>query len=347
MAFGGSQPLEGNTAGKIMRDELSPAAKAVLVLACGIGMYFTVGIFLIYGFSVFVGPITAETGWERAAVMSAVMPVAILSGLPSPAVGALADRFGPRRILLVSAVTMGAGFIGIAYGSHDLPSFLVWFTVAALLGSAQTGVPYTHVIVGWFGSRRGLALGSMLAFAGLGVATMPAILAVAIEAFGWRAALAGAGCVAMAVLFPLAAFVIRDPPQGGAGRDAAPTGEGFRAALGTAAFWLILAAFPLNSAVAIGGSVSLPVILADRGASAELAASVIGVVGAALIGARAGFGALIDRTSPLLLTAAAFCAPVLGHHGCRRSRPGRQPSRRRRVPAGRAGALPSRAEPRA
>lgn len=294
-------------------EELTPAGKVLIVIACGVGMYFTVGIFLIYGFSVFIRPITEETGWDRSAVASAVAPVAIITGLMSPIVGAFADRFGPRRILLISSVTMGAGFFGIAFTSHDLPTFLFAFIMASLLGGAQTAVPYTHVIVGWFHVRRGLALGSMLAFAGVGVATVPPILAGLIEAYGWRMALALAGAASIVVLSFLALFVIRDPPRRGTKAGEALTGASFKDALATPAFWVMLVAFLLNSAVAAGGSVTLPLILSDRGASPEVAASVMSLVGAALVAARVGFGAMIDRLSPLLLTAVAFCAPVLGH----------------------------------
>lgn len=292
---------------------LSSRRKAALVLGCGAGMYFSVGILLIYGFSVFIKPIADETGWSRSAVAAAVAPVALISGLMSPLAGALADRFGPRLVLLVSSVTMGAGIVGIAVLPRDLSSFLLAFTVASILGGAQTGVPYTHVIVGWFDARRGLALGCMLSFVGLGVATVPPILSILIAGWGWRTALAIAGMASVAVLLPVALFIIRDPPRRGSGPSAALRGATFDEAVATPAFWVMLIAFLLNSAVAAGGSVSLPLILADRGAAPEIAASAMSVVGAALVAARLGFGALLDRISPIPLTCVAFCAPVLGH----------------------------------
>lgn len=290
-----------------------PIRQIAIVLGSGVGMYFSIGIVLIYGFSVFIVPIAEDTQWDRTAVAAVVAPIAIVNGLMSPVIGALTDRFGPRRVLIVSSVSMAMGLIGIGVLSQNLPTFIVAVAVASLLGAAQTGVPYTHVVVGWFSARRGLALGVMLSFVGLGIATVPPLLSIVISEWGWRFAFMAAGLVSMAVTLPVALFVIRDPPALQGPDRYKVDGYTVHEAVATASFWLMLGAFLFNYLAAAAGSISLPVVLVDRGATRADAALVMSLVGVAFIIMRLGFGALLDRLPPIPLTSLAFLSPVAGH----------------------------------
>jgi len=287
--------------------------RIAIVLGSGAGMYFSIGIILIYGFSVFIVPITADTHWDRTVVAAVVAPIAIVNGLMSPVVGALTDRFGPRRVLVVSSVSMTIGLVGVGIVPQSLATFIVAVVVASLMGAAQTGVPYTYVVVGWFSTRRGLALGAMLAFVGLGIATVPPFLAFLISEWGWRVAFVAAGLMSMAVTLPVALFVIRDPPARREPDGSGGEGHTVRQAAETASFWLMLGAFFLNYFAAAAGSISLPVVLADRGADPANAAFVMSLVGLAFIAMRLGFGALLDRLPPVPLTSLAFLSPAVGH----------------------------------
>lgn len=287
--------------------------RIAIVLGAGVGMYFSIGIVLIYGFSVFIVPITADTQWDRTVVAAVVAPIAIVNGLMSPVVGALTDRFGPRRVLVVSSVSMAIGLVGVGIAPNSLETFIVAVVVASLMGAAQTGVPYTYMIVGWFSSRRGLALGAMLAFVGLGIATVPPFLAFLISVWGWRFAFVAAGLVSMAATLPVALFVVRDPPARREVVGSGGEGHTVRQAVETASFWLMLAAFFFNYFAAAAGSISLPVVLADRGADPANAAFVMSLVGLAFIAMRLGYGALLDRLPPVPLTSLAFLSPAVGH----------------------------------
>ena len=285
--------------------------KILLVLGSGLGMYFSIGIVLIHGFGVFILPIAEDTGWDRRSIAAVVAPVALVNGLMSPLVGVLTDRFGPRSVLTVSSVTTGVGLAGIGLTSGSLSAFVAAVVLASILGGAQTGVPYTQVVVGWFNARRGLALGAMLSFVGLGIASVPPMLSLIIATWGWRSAFVMAGLATMLVTLPIALFLIRDPPARRPGGE----GEGHtvREAMMTPSFWLMLGAFFMNYLVAAAGSISLPVILADRGVPTGNAAVILSVVGGAFIVARLGFGALLDRFPPVPLTSLVFLAPAAGH----------------------------------
>src|SRR5712664_4935987 len=56
-------------------------------------------------------PVLAETfGWSRGAISSAISLNLLLGGLASFPVGALADRRGPRLVLVLTVILAGAGF---------------------------------------------------------------------------------------------------------------------------------------------------------------------------------------------------------------------------------------------
>lgn len=288
-------------------------SSASIVASCGIGVYFGVGIFLVYSFGVFIKPVSEDTGWDRTHIAAAIAPATLIIGLLSPLVGAATDRFGPRRVLIISSIALASGLAGIGLLSSSLTGFIVAVLTASVLGSAQTFVPYTYVLVGWFQARRGLALGIALAFSGFGIATVPAILSMVIAAWGWRAAFVVAGVTTLMITLPLALFVVRDPPRQ-QGQDALSVeGMTLREAFGTSSFWAMLMAFLLTSMAAVGGSVALPLVLTDRGVSSGSAALALSVVGISIIVARIGFGALIDRVPAIPLTGLLFLAPFAGH----------------------------------
>ena len=111
-------------------------AQIAIVAGSGAGMYFSIGIVLIYGFSVFIVPIAEDTGWDRTAVAAVVAPIAIVNGLMSPVIGALTDRFGPRRVLTASSVLMAGSVISI------LPMFALYVFAQKYIvqGVAGTGL---------------------------------------------------------------------------------------------------------------------------------------------------------------------------------------------------------------
>ena len=64
------------------------------------------------------------------------------------------------------------------------------------------------------GARRGLALGATLAFAGLGIATVPPLMSMAISTWGWRMAFAVIGLAPLLATLPIAIFILRQSRNG-------------------------------------------------------------------------------------------------------------------------------------
>ena len=68
-------------------------------------------------FGVFIKPIEAEFGWTRQQLSGAAALSLFVLGAVGPAVGWLADIWGPRRVMLLAATTLSPGIVPDAAGT--------------------------------------------------------------------------------------------------------------------------------------------------------------------------------------------------------------------------------------
>src|SRR5881409_3259068 len=66
-------------------------------------------------FGVYIKPLEAEFGWTRGALSGAAAISLLLLGAVGPFVGRLADRWGPRRVLVLALILLGTGAIGASF----------------------------------------------------------------------------------------------------------------------------------------------------------------------------------------------------------------------------------------
>ena len=290
------------------------------LIAASLGMFVGAGVTIIYAASVFVPAIVADTGWSRSGVTAAIAPAALAIALSTPIVGALTDRYGPRRVLIVAAFPYAASLAAISIVSINVSMFTAALTVAAIFSAATTPVAYSRLIIGWMPEQRGLGMGIAMAFSGLGVAVVPALLAQFLPSIGWKIGYAILGMAALLVILPTAIFLVKDPPRREVPKvDVAYRQRGtstdltFKEALGTPAFWTLSAGFLLNGLTATAGSISLPLVAGDHGVAPAVAATTMISVGLSMVVSRVVVGALFDRLPAILLAAIIFCAPVLAY----------------------------------
>src|SRR5687767_14760322 len=76
-------------------------------------VWLTLGVAfgLMFSFSVFLVPLLEEFGWSRGLAAGAFSLSAVVQGLLSPAIGALVDRFGARRLILWGVVALGTSSV--------------------------------------------------------------------------------------------------------------------------------------------------------------------------------------------------------------------------------------------
>jgi MFS family permease len=287
------------------------------VVGAGLNLFLGTGQLLLFTFGVFVKPIVADTGWDRAIVGSATLYGQLLLALCAPFAGLAIDRFGPRVVARFAGPLLAAGMCLIGYLATNQSTFLMAVTLSFLLGALQVPVTYVKAIAAWYRQRLGLALGAAMLFSGIGVAALPPMAAWLISAFGWRVAYLCLGVLVGVVNILSVTLLIREPSSTEAkGRCATPAGRSLLLSslplLRSREFCAMAVSFFLISVVVGGGTWALPVVLNDLGMSAQRSSSVMVVVGVSMTVARLGFGMLLDKLEPRRLSALAFVGAAVG-----------------------------------
>jgi len=264
-----------------------------------------------YAFSLFVRPLQADFGWGRGEIMAAFTILFLVSGMASPFVGKVVDRYGARRVISIGAAIVGLGFILLSVMSN-LWHFYVVYAVIGVGITAIGQVPTSAIVSNWFEKRRGLVIGVMSTGIGIGgFALAPLVGGYVIPSFGWRISYRVLAMLTWVLIIPLALLVMktkpadmglypdgRQAPDAMTGAEASfSTAKGLtlRMALATSAFWLICISFLLNQFSQIGLVQNQVPHLEDIGFPVVTAATALGFVGLASAVGKFGFGWLCDR----------------------------------------------------
>ena len=267
---------------------LSRALWILVVCGCLIG-------FLAFGirssFGLFVDPVSGNGadafGFGREAFAFALAIQNLAWGVGQPLAGAIADRYGPWRVIAGGGVLFSLGLLTMTMAS-DPTSFTL--TAGILVGLGMSGAGHNTVLAA-FGQllppeRRAWALGLGTATASLGQFLVVPLGQAFIEGYGW----AGASVImAIAVAStPLLALALR-PRSLKAGEtpkavtpttSTAPT---LNVALGQAfgynSYWLLLSGFFVCGFQLAFITVHLPPYLNDQGISASTASWAIALIG--------------------------------------------------------------------
>src|SRR5262249_21390559 len=178
---------------------LRPSARRWLIVA---GLFLvTCGMALpLAAFGVFLPVVVEAFGWSRGAVSTALSLNLVVGGLAGFGIGALADRYGPRIMLVLTVALAGSAFALIA-SVDTLWQLYLFIGVLGGVGTSSFYLLSATTIARWFADRRGLALSLVLVGFNLGYLTAGPLAAWLITLVGWRAAYAtlggGAGLLAM------------------------------------------------------------------------------------------------------------------------------------------------------
>jgi len=165
-----------------------------------------------YSAGLFVLPLQQEFSLSRAAANSPLPISFVGAALMAPVAGYLLDRYNAQKVIVIGAVAFGLSFMFIATSSL-LPIMALALAIPAGFGGMAIGPLTTTALTSrWFYRRRGRTLGiAAVATSGGGIVVVP-LLAWAIEAYGWRAALFGEAALILLIVLVLAIFVVRNSP---------------------------------------------------------------------------------------------------------------------------------------
>ena len=257
-----------------------------------------------YSFGIFFKPVLNEFGWTRALTAGAFSLVWIFQGLLAAVTGGLNDRMGPRLVLTMAGLLLGAGYLLMSQIGSLWQLYLVYGVIIGS-GLGATFVPLTSTTARWFVAKRGLMTGIVAAGVGVGAFIGPPIANQLIAAHDWRVWYALFGVVILIGVVAAAQFLRRDPSDEGqhpygyvpaateAPRPAA-IGVDLGKALGTGQFWLLALVFfcygfPLSAIL-----LHLAPHATDIGISAATGANILATLGGASVVGKVAMGRACD-----------------------------------------------------
>jgi MFS family permease len=270
---------------------LIAAASAILLVTMGARQ--TIGLF--------IAPLDDATGLGIVSISLAVAIGQFVWGFAQPAFGAVADRYGPARVIAFGGLMLAAGTAATPFVRSEWALIATLGVVSAFgAGAGSLSILIGSVMQRLSGDRRSFAAGIINAGGSLGQFAFAPIVQVAILGIGWAGAMVGVAAATLLTL-PLALAMRRRDGGGAAAPSPAAQAPGvtLRQQLREAArdrnYWLLhLGFFTCGFHVAfmvthLPGEVRLcglsPMISANSLAIIGLA-NVVGSLGAGWLGTR-------------------------------------------------------------
>lgn len=276
--------------------------------------------------SVLIHPLEAEFGWTRTEIASAASLNLLLLGLFAPVGGWLIDRFGPRRVILSSLMTIAVGLTGVVFVQQLWQLIFLWGIVLGI-ATGITPALGASIAARWFVDRRGLAIGIMTNANAAGQIVFLPLLMTVILSSGWRSALTLITATAL-LLIPAIWLWLRDnPAEMGlepyrTDRADRPQKRPARFARGdirpmstsamseiikTSTFWILAGCFFICGVTANGliGTHLIPHAI-ERGIPQMTAAAAVGIMGGASFIGTTFSGWLVDRIDPRKVLAVVY-----------------------------------------
>lgn len=249
----------------------------VLIICAAVILLLSFGIRQSFG--LFLEPITTALGVSRTAFALAIAIQNLLWGLSQPLFGALADRFGIVRALLLGGVLYIAGLLIMALSGSEAGLYL---GAGLLIGLGVSGTSFSLVLAAvaraTVPERRSLALGLVSAGGSFGQFGIPLLSQGLIEGTGWLVGLLILAAFA-ALMVPCAFGLVRADARHEQGVVTQSLGQALREAARHNGYWLLNAGFFVCGFHVAFIATHLPAYLASLQFEAMLGAWALAAIG--------------------------------------------------------------------
>lgn len=168
--------------------EMRPRAAWMLILAASTILMITMGARLTTG--LFLSPINTATGLGVASISFAMAVAQLMWGASQPVFGAIADKYGPARVIVVGGVMLAAGTAATPFVSSEWGLILTM----GILSAAGAGAGSFSILIGATAQRlpaerRAFASGFINAGGSFGQFVFAPLMQAIIAGAGWVAAM--------------------------------------------------------------------------------------------------------------------------------------------------------------
>lgn len=170
-------------------------------IICG-GLILAIAVGIRQSFGLFLEPISTTLQIGRETFALSIGLVNLLWGVLAPFTGALADKFGLKRVAIVGALFYSGGILILSNSASPQELLLG----GIIIGSGLSGLGFTVILgaVGKFAppEKRGTALGLTTMGGSIGMFLGVPVTGTFIQSFGWSGALFGLAAISL-VMIPL------------------------------------------------------------------------------------------------------------------------------------------------
>ncbi len=165
---------------------------------------FAISAGMMHSYTVFLVSFIQVFAWSRAESSVAYSVSQLVSGLSSPLVGALVDRLGSRRLVLLGGALLTLGLVGSAFATALWHVILLYGVVMTVGANCLGMVVFAPLISRHFVRRRGMAVAVLQSANGAGRAISAPGAQLLIAGLGWREAYLAQGALMGLLVLPLA-----------------------------------------------------------------------------------------------------------------------------------------------
>jgi predicted MFS family arabinose efflux permease len=262
---------------------LTSNRRAMILLLVLSGTIISICMGLRQSLGLFMRPMTVDAGISAATFGFAIALQNIVWGIAQPFVGALADKHGPRPILIVTALLYSSGLLLMAFWHGavgiDVAGFLLGIGTAGTAFGVLTGV----VTRATPPEKRSQTVGLVAAAGSLGTMVLAPVGQSLINAYGWQVAMVSFACIASSMVFlafPIKGLAVAlnadaPPPQ------AKPQGlgEALREAITHRGYLFMTLAFFACGFQLVFITTHLPAYLQLCGVAPGVSATALGLIG--------------------------------------------------------------------
>lgn len=293
----------------------------IIVAVAGIAM-FSSGPGQSYTFSVFLDPIGADLGISKTTIASAYAIATLLAAFLLPRTGKLLDKYGPRKMLIVTGLLLGLACLFFGAAANFL-WLAVGFALLRFMGQGATMMCTANLVSQWFSKKRGFAMSLMALGFAASMALHPPLASYLIEQYGWRWSWVILGALTWIIMLPPLFFLVFNRPESigleidGEKVDPAKysnttvSGLTLSQAKQEPAFYLLCVVW-----LTVGGLVTVlhffqVTVLTDRGFTSNNAAGLFTISAITMVITMPFIGKLFDKIRTRLVIAIALCMNAL------------------------------------
>ena len=305
-----------------------PAVAPAWLMLGGSFAAFTIGAAMMHSYPVYLVAFIQEFGWSRAQTSIAYSVSQLVAGVSSPFVGAMVDRLGPRRLLMLGSVLLVLGLAGSAYITA-LWQIVGLYGIVMTLGANCLGlVVFVPLLSRYFVRRRGMAISIVQSANGIARGLSAPAVEFTILSIGWRSTYLVQAALMAAVALPLMALFrrvepaeMRQAPRDEAPERAAPAaaapasmqpGWTLAEAVRTPHFWLLFSVYLCTGLGSFFVSLHQLAFAADIGFDKLYAAEVLGAGALLSVPGIVVTGTLSDYVGREVAAVLAYGVSILG-----------------------------------